>query len=299
MSDFSSEEMASVSESELDYKWAANSAADDAAELTEDAKPVSVSADKTAADMTSSVTASVSADKQPERASVLGILAIVFGGLGLLLFFAPFFGLLLAVVGLVLGSIGFIKNAHRKKVLSLTGFIISAVATLVTLLFTLFFVFAMASWGKSSTTSSWGTSSSSAYASSSDDSGLYSGELGDSSSSSSDSASDSTLTSAEALSQILQSARLQLPSMKAKYSDTYSNIEASSEGDNTLVFTYTYTNQVDAAAAKAKIDANEGLFQTSVVSDLTRMELKGVVNPQEKAVYKNADGTVITTLTAQ
>lgn len=69
---------------------------------------------------------------------VLGILAIVFGGFGLLLSWVPIvnnFAFVLGVIALVLGLIGILVNRKNKKVLSVIGTMIS-IATVALVLFT-------------------------------------------------------------------------------------------------------------------------------------------------------------------
>jgi len=69
---------------------------------------------------------------------VLGILAIVFGGFGLLLSWVPIvnnFAFVLGVIALLLGLIGILVNRKNKKVLSVIGTMIS-IATIALVLFT-------------------------------------------------------------------------------------------------------------------------------------------------------------------
>lgn len=69
---------------------------------------------------------------------VLGILAIVFGGFGLLLSWVPIvnnFAFVLGVIALLLGFIGILVNRKNKKVLSVIGTMIS-IATIALVLFT-------------------------------------------------------------------------------------------------------------------------------------------------------------------
>lgn len=68
---------------------------------------------------------------------VLGILSIVFGGLGLLLSWVPIvnnFAFVLGVIALVLGLIGLLVNRKNKKILSLLGTVISIMTIALVLL---------------------------------------------------------------------------------------------------------------------------------------------------------------------
>lgn len=67
---------------------------------------------------------------------VLGILAIVFGGVGLVFSWVPFINnmaFILAVVGLVLGIIAIVTNRKSKKTLALIGTVISAISIVIVL----------------------------------------------------------------------------------------------------------------------------------------------------------------------
>jgi len=69
---------------------------------------------------------------------VLGILAIVFGGFGLLLSWVPIvnnFAFILGIIALVLGLIGILVNRKNKKVLSVIGTLLS-IATIALVLWT-------------------------------------------------------------------------------------------------------------------------------------------------------------------
>lgn len=69
-----------------------------------------------------------------EEKKVLGIIAIILGGFGLLLSWIPIinnFAFVLALVGLVLGIIALIYNRKNKKLISLIGTVISVVTILV------------------------------------------------------------------------------------------------------------------------------------------------------------------------
>ncbi|MCT4412826.1 DUF5067 domain-containing protein [Leuconostoc pseudomesenteroides] len=67
---------------------------------------------------------------------VLGILAIVFGGVGLLFSWMPFINnmaFILAVVGLVLGIIAIVTNRKSKKTLAIIGTVISVISIIIVL----------------------------------------------------------------------------------------------------------------------------------------------------------------------
>lgn len=68
-----------------------------------------------------------------KKNNVLGLLAVIFGGAGLLFSWLPWigmFGVFLAVVGLILGLIGLLLK-NRKKVLAIVGSVLSALAIVI------------------------------------------------------------------------------------------------------------------------------------------------------------------------
>ena len=80
----------------------------------------------------------------PSRLNVLGLVSLILGGLAFLLGvtfgwipFVGFLPILLAVVGLVLGVIGLVKNKNKGKGLAIAGTIVSGVALLVSALITI------------------------------------------------------------------------------------------------------------------------------------------------------------------
>ena len=73
---------------------------------------------------------------KPQEKKVLGILAIVFGGIGLVFSWVPIVNnvaAFFAFVGLILGIIAIIRNRKAKKILALIGTILSAVAIIIVL----------------------------------------------------------------------------------------------------------------------------------------------------------------------
>jgi hypothetical protein len=107
------------------------------------------------------------------------------------------------------------------------------------------------------------------------------------------------LSSGQALQAVISGAQSTLEETKKSQAETYSDITLTSEGDNTLVYTYTFKNQVDGASTKTGIDAQAAQESFKSIADALWPLLKavGVKNPAAKFVFKNADGSTITSLT--
>jgi len=119
---------------------------------------------------------------------------------------------------------------------------------------------------------------------------------GSSTSSSSSGSLDSA--SEKALKKWVADAQSGLPAEEQKYKSTYSSVTLTSEGDNTVVYTFTYVNQMDEATTKSGIDAAKSSIEPTVKNTLIpSLKSFGVKNPVAKYVYLNADGSVIDTLT--
>jgi len=61
-----------------------------------------------------------------------------------------------------------------------------------------------------------------------------------------------------------------------------------------VVYSYKYTSQIDADAAKTAIDAQESTLKTSMQGVLSPLKAAGVSNASIIVEYLNADGSMIT-----
>jgi hypothetical protein len=114
---------------------------------------------------------------------------------------------------------------------------------------------------------------------------------------SSNSASTSDGSSAEsaALDQMVQAAQSQIPTVKASYGDTYSDITVKAVHPNTIVYTTVYSKQLDAAATAANFDARADTIQKSCDTQVfPAMKAGGITSGQHATyTYLNADGSRI------
>ncbi|SEJ58517.1 DUF4854 domain-containing protein [Demequina mangrovi] len=87
----------------------------------------------------------------------------------------------------------------------------------------------------------------------------------------------------------------QIPTLMELAPGIYSEITIRGEGDNTLVFEYTYADQVDADVAAAGIDVMASTFQEMTASVIIpEMLTYGITaDPQVAYTYLNADGSLI------
>ncbi len=82
-----------------------------------------------------------------------------------------------------------------------------------------------------------------------------------------------------------------------RYSDIYSNFSLEAEGSSTVVYRYTFRNQLDAAQARGNVASMEGTLETMANQViLPEMSRAGIDDPVVKWIYQNSDGTVITTV---
>ncbi|MDR0199463.1 MAG: DUF4854 domain-containing protein [Streptococcaceae bacterium] len=216
--------------------------------------------------------------KQSEKSRVLGILAIVFGGLGILLAFTLLFGLLFGLAALVLGIVGLVKNSKRKRPLALTGFILSLVALVTTVLFLVLYVSvghqALLKWEQGLPSNGLTTPSSSQSSSEATSSGIQ---------------------------KFVADNQASIEQMKSGFGGMISDVTLTAQGDNTAVYTLKFGSSVtddEASAMKQAMDAEKSVMTKELAPELTQMTNKyGILNPSIVVVYETADGTVIDRIT--
>lgn len=104
---------------------------------------------------------------------------------------------------------------------------------------------------------------------------------------------------AEKLDAFVEEARAEVESQVDMFGDTYSDISLSAADGNTLVYTYTFTEAIDSAAAAESFDSMSDMLKSSAENMLIpALELAGITdNPQVTYTYLNPDGSVIWTAT--
>ncbi len=79
-----------------------------------------------------------------------------------------------------------------------------------------------------------------------------------------------------------------------RYADIYSDFSIEAEGPRTLVFRYTFRNEVDAAQAQSNIaSTNETLKALANESIFPEMKAAGIEDPEIKWIFQNPDGSVV------
>jgi hypothetical protein len=104
---------------------------------------------------------------------------------------------------------------------------------------------------------------------------------------------------AEKLDAFIEEARAEVESQVDMFGGTYSDISLSSANGNTLVYTYTFAEPIDAAVAAESFDSMSDMLKGPAENMLIpALEMAGVTdNPQVTYTYLNPDGSVIWTKT--
>jgi len=99
----------------------------------------------------------------------------------------------------------------------------------------------------------------------------------------------------DALDRLVESAQSQIAGVKANSGDTYSDITITAVHPNTIVYTYTYSKQLDAGAAAAYFDTQAATIQqTCDTSVFPSMKEVGILSGQHATyTYLNPDGSLI------
>jgi len=98
------------------------------------------------------------------------------------------------------------------------------------------------------------------------------------------------------LQEIIDAATPMLEAELRRYSDVYSDAVVESEGSNTLVYRYTYRDQVDGEQARSDLSSMRSAFEGFANAILPDMKARGIDDAAIKWVYYNADGTFITSI---
>lgn len=76
----------------------------------------------------------------------------------------------------------------------------------------------------------------------------------------------------------------------------YSDFSVDAAGSSTLVYTYTFAEQVDREGFEAYMADLNGVMRESANLPLTEMRQYGIRNPKVRYVYLNPDGSVVGSL---
>lgn len=90
--------------------------------------------------------------------------------------------------------------------------------------------------------------------------------------------------------------RTQSEGEMARFDDLYSDFQVSAEGDDTLVYDYTFANEVDPAAAKTQIEGTRSVLEGAAKAIFTEMEAAGVQDPKVRWTYRNPDGAELVSI---
>ncbi|MDR1767512.1 MAG: DUF4854 domain-containing protein [Propionibacteriaceae bacterium] len=98
--------------------------------------------------------------------------------------------------------------------------------------------------------------------------------------------------------QVVDSVQSSIPDLKAQYADTYSDITITASGSDTIVYTYTYKDAVDAAATATTLDGQKDTLQSTCDEQVfPAMKQAGVTAPKAQYVFLNPDGSQVWTNT--
>lgn len=107
-----------------------------------------------------------------------------------------------------------------------------------------------------------------------------------------------TPAAGSALAAMVAAGEAEVESLRESMASTYSSIEVTGVGDDTLVYTYTYATQINGKAAAGELeDRRAELQQIATDTVIPALEGGGVVDPKVRYVYLNADGSEIWTVT--
>lgn len=97
----------------------------------------------------------------------------------------------------------------------------------------------------------------------------------------------------EALETYVAQVRSQAEDQMERFDDVYSDFSVTAEGDDTMVYDYTFRQQVDPAQADAQRDTIRKTVSGIGDAILTEMKAAGISDPKARWVYRNPDGSEI------
>lgn len=96
------------------------------------------------------------------------------------------------------------------------------------------------------------------------------------------------------LAELVAGAQSAVDSQLAQYPDTYSAMSVEADEPDTIIYSYTYKNVMDASATASTMDKQAGTLQSTLDSQVfPAMKQAGIASPKATYIYKNSDGSVI------
>lgn len=78
-----------------------------------------------------------------------------------------------------------------------------------------------------------------------------------------------------------------------RYDDVYGDFELRAEGSSTLVYEYTFLEEVDPADAEEQLEATQKLLTSMAGPIMEELEEGGVNDPRVRWLYLNPDGSEV------
>ncbi|MDR1790200.1 MAG: DUF4854 domain-containing protein [Propionibacteriaceae bacterium] len=94
--------------------------------------------------------------------------------------------------------------------------------------------------------------------------------------------------------QFVAAGQSQVDSVKESFGDTFSSVELSAEGENTIVYTYVFGTEQDIPTISAGFESTTSTLQSGCDEAVfPAMRQAGISDPAAKYVYLNPDGTEV------
>lgn len=82
----------------------------------------------------------------------------------------------------------------------------------------------------------------------------------------------------------------------ARFDDVYSDFQVSGEGGDTLVYEYTFINELDPDTAETQIEGTRSVLEGASKPIFDEMKAVGVEDPKVRWTYRNPDGAELHTI---
>lgn len=99
----------------------------------------------------------------------------------------------------------------------------------------------------------------------------------------------------DALDEVVEAGQAEIPKLIDFFEGAFSDIEIEADHPSTIVYTYTYAEQVDADYARTEIESRIAMVQAACDTTIfPEMEKAGIGHPGARYIWQNADGSEIT-----
>lgn len=98
------------------------------------------------------------------------------------------------------------------------------------------------------------------------------------------------------LEEYVDKVRAQSAGEMERFDDLYSDFQVKAEGADTLVYEYTFANELDPATAKSQIEGTRSVLEGAAKAIFAEMEAAGVQDPQVRWTYRNPDGAELVSI---